>query len=360
VIRYESLKNKMQENFLTRREFLKFAGLFVGSAAGFLDTDKRVRAQESSVVISRERLRDEFGITILDLPQKRYPENYVELNFAESAINTEFFRVLKEDSMKLTIVLINDEKVNIQALDNTQSQALAGNQEVLEIIEEQIDFVRNENRITIEQLKDSVQAVYNKELLSLEERMQKGFISQDEFSVLSRALRYQYMPYLIEGENITDDMVDEYKGAILGLTAMVEIFEGNSTELLIFLAVRNPKKTKTFKSGDVVLNVPTPGADINIQPHPYQSYPSADSLGYVYNGENRNGIKIKTSGILLRHEMAHAMGIGPEGEADRYVLFEILKAQELYQNNDPRGYWIIFETPKGKTYTARPLGNLQC
>ncbi len=350
----------MKEIFLTRRGFFKSAVLFMGCAAGFLDNDKKVGAQEDNVVISRERLRDEFGITILDLPRERYPKNYVELNFAESAINSEFFCVLKEDNIKLTIVLINDEKVNIQALDNTQLQALAGNQEVLEIIQDQIDFVRNENRITIEQLRYSMQTVYNEELLSLEERMQKGFISQDEFSVLSSALKYQYMPYLIESEDITDEMVDEYKGAILGLTATVEIFEENSTELLIFLAVRNPKKTKTFKSGDVVLNVPTPRADINIQPHPYQSYPSADSLGYVYNGENKNGIKIKTSGILLRHEMAHAMGIDPEGEADRYVFSEIVKAQELYQNNDPRGYWIIFETPKGKTFTARPLENLQC
>lgn len=360
---------------IPRRTFLQNLGaamgwLFVGRqpAANLLaDLAKKRVAQQPPLetelptdIISREELMSRFNITIHDLSESEFPDEFVELNFRRSAENERAFIMLKEGKLvAMAVFLVDSNYVDPDSFTPSQREFMAQHPTIEAALRRQNEAAKELNRQEIAQNQAAMRQQYQKLLNELEAK--KSGLSEDRYSVELQALTYAYDRYLRDEPTEQDLLEIAIRGTAptkgTGINAQGE--EGPYS--FVFVAVRQPPETVTFTAGSESLTISArkiPSAAETLSstnaPDPSQSYPTLKSF-QVAEEANEYGYSVLgggTPGFVLRHELKHAQGVFDEADADQRALDGIMAAAEhMEETGSDEKYWVVFRTPAGLTIT---------
>lgn len=343
----------VEKKGVTRREWLKAAG--GGVISGFVPGLGNVNLAESKrrrtgEIIGEEELRTRFNTEIFDLPRDRFPDDYVELGFTRSAEQSVLFQGLESGRFKLRVILIDDFQVSTDKLTAEQRQYFQDKPAVLNSLKTELGRIKELSKEKIASEAPEKKVEYDKRLNELMDLRDLGKLTQDQYDVREQALDYQYEAYLVEGDNLSDDLLQRNGLRMFGTTQTLGTTKDGKPIQHVFMAVRDIPQV-TFKSGDETYTIDAIVSDdiLSIAPKPEDSYADPETLDVDYDSPEYM-IGRLDAGIILRHELQHARGLLRERDADSEVIADLTKAYDMKEGGDDSGYWIVFDTPEGRMY----------
>jgi hypothetical protein len=292
--------------------------------------------------ISREELKEVYNIEILDISGP----DFVTLNFRQSAIEKDpLFELMKNSPNQLAIFLLDGPYISPEFLTPEQKEKYPFVESLLlDYTQDTIQAGKEEYESSGRRETDKI--VYEQKLAELQETLKAG-LDDDTYSVYKQWLDIEFFEYT----GVSDIL---YLNNIGGMHDSIPRFEPNADgvwedgeQKMIFVPVREPKPI-ILTSGEVVQEIQL--RDPFKSASPEDSYPRTEDFTVDHNETTYpvSGAKGKLPiGFVLDHEMRHAAGI-QHPQADFLPLERIRGAQELLQNGDNSGYYIVFDTPEGQ------------